>query len=122
MLRATAATGERGSKNDEGSESGGTHGAKRSRLGVARTVQLRVDRPRGLGRHAWNALELGLTRVENPFRGSEVLQQGAAPRRPHSFELIEHRLARGRVAALAVKRHRKAMSFVTNALQQLQPR
>ena len=78
-------------------------------------------RARRLGRDAGDAFELLLGRLEHPLGRAEVLEQRAAPGRADTFDLVEHRLARRRVAALPVERDREAVRLVADPLQQLQP-
>src|SRR3954468_7752863 len=84
-------------------------------------MQLRVDRTGRLRRHAGNALELFLARLEQPLRGAEMAQQRAPPRRAHALEVVEDRAPRPRLAPLAVEAEREPMSLVADPLQQLEP-
>ena len=84
-------------------------------------MELRVDRARGLRRHAGHALELLLARGEHALGRAEVLDQRPPPRRADALERVEERLARPRRPPLAVEVEREAVRLVANALQQLQP-
>ena len=88
---------------------------------AAGLVQLRVDRARGLRRHARDAFELLLARREQPLDRAEVPQQRAPPRRPDAGEVVEDRLASRALAALPVEAEREAVRLVADPLQQLEP-
>ena len=90
--------------------------------GAAGPVQLLVDPPRGLGRHARDAFELLLRGRRDPFGGAEVLQERPPAHRADSVELIEHRSTRGAVAALTVEGRRRTGAPRRGPLQQVQAR
>ena len=54
-------------------------------------------------------------RREHPLGRAEVAQQRPAPHRPDALELVEHRLARARVAALPVEGDREPVRLVADA-------
>ena len=91
----------------------------------------RPGRPCGAGRRcaarSWRARpgtpsSSSSRRLEHPLGRAEVPQQRAAARRADALELVEHRLARRRVAPLAVEGDREAVRLVADPLQELQPR
>ena len=99
---------------------GPTCGSPDKYLSPAGFVQLGVDTARRLGRYARDAFKLLFGRLQHPLGRPEVLQQRPAARRPDALDLVEHRLACGRIAALPVEGHGEAMRLVADALQQLQ--
>ena len=89
----------------------------------ARLVQLRVDRPRRLRRaRPGTPSSSSWVAASDPLGRAEVAQQRAPPRRADALELVEHRLARPRVAPLAVEADGEAVRLVADALQELQAR
>ena len=85
-------------------------------------VELRVDPPRRL-RRARRGRPRAPPGVAASTRSAEPKWRSSARRRagPDALDLVEHRLARGRVAARAVERDREAVRLVADPLEELQP-
>ena len=84
--------------------------------------ELGVDGPRRpFGESPGDALQFLPARGEKPLRRAEVPQQRPPPRGADALQRVEDRLARLRVAALAVEAEREAVRLVADPLQQLQP-
>src|SRR4051812_8927243 len=93
-----------------GPTAGGSSSAKL--LGAAGFVQLLVDAPCRLRRHAGHALELLRGRGEHLLDRTEVIQQRAPPRRADALEVVEDRREPARLAALAMEPEREPVSLV----------
>src|SRR5919198_2088426 len=83
-------------------------------LGSSGLVQLGVDRAGRLGGNAGNALELLLRRRQEALGGAEVVEDRAPPRRPDTFEVVEDRAERARVAAPPVEADREPVRLVAH--------
>src|SRR4051794_35361970 len=95
--------------------------ARPPRLRATSLVELRVDRTRGSLGDPGHAFQFLLRRGQKPLGGAEVAEERPAPRGPDSLERVEDRLARLRVAPLAVEADREPVGLVADALQELQP-
>src|SRR5262249_42408554 len=94
----------------------------RPALSTAGLVQLVVDAPRRLRRHARYALELLRRRFEHLLDRPEVVEQRAPTRRADALQVVEDGCEAARLATLSVKVERETVRLVADPLQELQPR